>query len=253
MRSHALFKFCVHPSESPRSTISAGSLSVCALLVGCSINIHIHFPEKELEDAADQIVEEVRPTIAVNDVDSESREFEPPILDQPVAPEESEEEVRVAPDQERSVWVSWILGRRAHAQAATEKIKINISSPKITKIKLSLRKRFPKLVPHYKSGKIGEGFDGFVALRAKKLGLKEKRDLTKLLAAENIDRRNLYTAIAVENEIDKKDIGKVGEVFSRSWQKKCLPGWWIEPVKGKWEKKKKKKKKDSSVRAETQA
>ncbi len=102
-----------------------------------------------------------------------------------------------------------------------------------------LKERYKKLVNLYKQGRIGEAHDGKLAPRdVKGLGLKDRRKVNTLLKAENTDRKNLYTAIARENKIDASKIKDIGKLFSRSWQKKCKEGWWIEIKKGKWVKKK---------------
>ena len=115
---------------------------------------------------------------------------------------------------------------------------INASSPKIKKIKASLKARYKKLLPLYTAGRIGEGQDGNLVVReVKDLKLQERRKVNTLVKAENADRKRLYTTIARESKIADAKIKNIGRLFSRSWQKKSKTGWWIEVKKGKWVKK----------------
>ena len=73
--------------------------------------------------------------------------------------------------------------------------------------------------------------------------MKEKRDLQALLKEENDDRKNLYTEIARENEIEATRVADIGALFAAKWQETSKTGWWIEKEKGKWIKKPEDKKK----------
>lgn len=183
--------------------------------LGC-ITINVHFPTKELEEAAEQFVDDVRPEQEGGDPG-----------DEPVAP---------VGEQETSSWWSTALGVNvAYAQTKSD---LNVSTPKIAAIKKTLKARYPKLFPSYKGLVIGDGNDGYLSVRDdSKLNLKAKRDLKALVAAENKDRKELYGEIAVANKIDKKNVGSIGKLFSVQWQKKSKPGWWIQDAKGKWQKK----------------
>ena len=236
------------------------SLLTLSFLAGC-ITVNVYFPVKALTEAADEFVDEVRPDDVLNPAgtgpagtgsaidpgesgdaasDSVDGGFEVPALDRDAgrAPE---------PALARHArLVSFELASIKTAHAADEDssqkpgaIKIDVSSPKIKKIKLRVKERYKKLVNLYKQGRIGETYDGNLALRdVKGLGLKARRKVNTLLKAENADRKNLYTAIARENKIAASKIKDIGKLFSRSWQKKCKEGWWIEIKKGKWVKKK---------------
>ena len=185
------------------------------LTFGC-VTINLYFPEAEIRDAAEQIVEEVRPEIG------ESAEAYLPA---------------------RGAGQKFALFRTAYA-AEAKKLKTDTTSAVVKRILAALKKRFQKLVPYFRLGAIGEGHNGYLALRDyKSLNLKKQRDVKALLAAENKDRKNLYIEIARLNGVEKSRIKDVGKIFGEKWQEKCKPGWWIEVKKKKWEKKKKKKKK----------
>ena len=203
-------------------------LSILVLLFssGC-VNIYVQFPEAAIEDAAEEIVDEVRPE------------------DVGAAPETGNEgprenDLQPAPKTSGSIY-SFFKPRRAFAEEK-KKFKIDISTPVIKKIIKTLKKRYPKLAPLYQKGAVGEGKDGYLALRPiKGLSLKEKRDVRLLQKQENDDRKNLYVKIAEANRIDRKFVAEIGRTFSKEWQEKSKPGWWIQGKDGKWKKKPKKK------------
>lgn len=253
------------------------------LSLGC-ITINLYFPVAELQDAAAEIVSEVRPEIVVP-VESSAEPAADPIPEppsdppseplpdlpddpQPNLPPESSGEKPSAPgtpepqgkkDGEASAGrgnrrgespqFGFSLFRWSVAYAAEDekgggarkddnKMKIDVSTPVIRKIKETLKKRFPKLVPLYEAGALGEGGDGYLAEREKeKLNLKQSRDLAALLEAENEDRKNLYAEIARANGIGEEKIPDIGQLFSVEWQKAAKAGWWIEKEKDRWEKK----------------
>ncbi len=214
-----------------------GSLGVATLIAGC-ITVHVYFPVKELREAADEIVDEVRPDIvSAEDSNAESASLPP------------------------ATWtllaVSFVKTAWADEKSSTESPSavINASSPKIKKIKASLKARYKKLLALYTAGRIGEGQDGNLVVReVKELKLKERRKVNTLVKAENADRKSLYTTIARESKIADATIKDIGRLFSRSWQKKSKTGWWIEVKKGKWVKKPKeveKSKKPSPKKSES--
>jgi hypothetical protein len=49
--------------------------------------------------------------------------------------------------------------------------------------------------------------------------MKEKRDLNALVTAENSMRKQLYEEVAKALKIDPGQVGRIGEVFAREWQK----------------------------------
>ena len=218
-------------------------LSTLALLfsAGC-VNIYVRFPEAAIENAADEIVDEVRP----EDVSPMSETD-----DAPPAQAESSQKEGHQPAPETSGFIySFFKPRHAFAETAQEKkekFKINIATPAIKKIIETLKKRYPKLLPFYQKGALGEGRNGYLARRPMKgLSLKEKRDAQLLQKQENEDRRTLYTKIAEANGIDDEFVDEIGVTFSNEWQEKSKPGWWIQGKDGKWKKKPKPKKKASA-------
>jgi uncharacterized protein YdbL (DUF1318 family) len=243
------------PGETRLFTLGFSSLPFLVAL-GC-ITVNVYFPETELQEAAAEIVNDARPD-AVSPTglpETQSGSNEPAGR----STGSGENEVH---DKKAFLWRSQADGllslfrpRLAHAEEekkAGEKeskekkaIKLEISTPVIDRIRETLKKRYAKLLPFYEKGAIGEGKDGYVARReTEKLGLKEKRDIQLYVDEENKDRKNLYTELARENNIEVSKIGDIAALFGAEWQKKSKPGWWIETEKGKWEKKRQEKRED---------
>ena len=73
--------------------------------------------------------------------------------------------------------------------------------------------------PHYQKGALKEGNNGYVSLgNMTGLGLKDKRDLKRLVDAENKDRKRLYEEVAKALKIDPSLTNRVAETFAEKWQ-----------------------------------
>ena len=212
------------------------------LLTGC-VTFTVHWPEKELEEAADEIVEEVHP-----EIDSPTRDFpadrpDDNLLDGIDSATGATPGANVDVANASVVPVNFVWVRAAYAddqaQAKSGRSKLKTSSPKINRIKATIKARFAKLSRWYDRGALGEGFNGMLHVRTTtELSLKEKQQVRSIARAENHDRKRLYAEIAHENKLPSAQLSEIAVVFGRSWQKGCKTGWWIEPRKGKWEKKK---------------
>ncbi len=219
-------------------------LTSYVLSAACSacITINLYFPVAELREAAAEIVNEARPDVVSAPPDAHERRSNAP---------EGGAQGGSPPGEKKTSGAILSIFRlsTAHAEERKEekkdakKIQLNITTPVIKKIRETLKARYPKLLPFYEKGAVGEGADGHLALRdTDGLGLKEKRDVQALLKEENEDRKNLYTQIARGNAIEDSRVPDIGKLFSEEWQRKSKAGWWIEKEKGKWEKKGKEKK-----------
>lgn len=238
-----------------------------AMTAGC-ITVNVYFPVKELRQAAEEIVDEVRPDIVgvqkpgsggSNDGgdrgdSGDSRQEPDPLPALESRADGARGYVSSLPAASRLLPVSLVrTGEREEEEEneSGDNEVINASSPKIKKIKASLKARYRKLLPLYVRGRVGEGLDGYLAVReVKDLGLKERHEVSTLVKAENVDRRNLYQAIAEENRIDASKIKDIGVIFAKAWQKSSKTGWWIEVKKGKWVKKPKPKKPEKGDKPE---
>ena len=186
------------------------------LLLAACVAINIYFPEAAAEKAADKVIDEVWGT-------------------QP-GQEERVPDPRSGYDPGHAgVLVALLDLMVPEVQAGTA--DINVSTPAIKKIEASMRSRHGRLVKYYNSGAVGLTQDGLVALRdAKAVPLKARKQVKKLVAAENRDRNALYREIAKANGQPEweKDIRAT---FARRWIDRARRGWWYQDSGGGWRRK----------------
>ena len=195
----------------------------CLPAVSGCVTINVYLPTKEIRAAAREIVDEVRPSLESSD--------SPP--GKPVSSAGAAGRLVLL-----TAWIGAPQDEDRKSSRAT-KVRLNVSTPKIKAIKKTLKARYKRLHPFYERLVVGEGQDGYLSIRdARGLGLKEKRDLRLLTGKENEDRKQLYTEIAIANKIPRKEIAKIGGLFSAEWQRKSKVGWWIQEGKRQWVKKK---------------
>lgn len=191
------------------SMVSA--ILLCLMLIIACVTVNIYFPAGEVQKAADEIVDEVRPG---------QKGGEGTSLNQ--IPRRSF--TRLAP---------FFAPGLAFAQ-----VDIDISTPAIRALRASLAERFASLKGFYSRGALGENNQGYVELRDQSgLDLKEKADLRRLTNAENRDRKDLYMEIIRANNLEPRVLPEVERIFANSWRKKALSGSWVQNDEGAWVKK----------------
>jgi uncharacterized protein YdbL (DUF1318 family) len=163
-------------------------LVLLAFLFAC-VTINIYFPAEKVESAAEEIVKDVR-----------GGKEAPPKGDKT-----SQWGLRLCALLDSSAW----------AQDVT-----TVSNPTIRALKDKLRANYQQMKPFYQKGMVKEKSDGYVsASNTDGLNLKDKRDLTSLIDAENQYRRQLYEEVARALKIDPSQINKVADIFAKEWQK----------------------------------
>ncbi len=181
-------------------------------LVAC-VTINIYFPAAAAEKAADKVIDEVWGT------------------QPPASRPEPEAEPRSS--REPATVLVWLLELGIPAAHAGD-ADINVSTPAIKKIQTSMRARHGQLQPYYNSGAVGLTRDGLVAVRdAKAVPLKARKEVSRLVAADNRDRDALYREIAKANghpEWEKN----IRETFARQWISRARSGWWYQDPGGGW-------------------
>lgn len=225
--------------------------AACLLPVAC-ITVNINFPVKEIEDAAEVIVDEARA-----EGNPEPAEPAPPDPLKTEAPSPSGSAPAPAPPRFALHFLAQEAegegeGKAKGKDASEEDLELEIDTPVIKLIRASLTKRFKKLLPFYEKGAIGENREGYLEVREEeKLSLSEKRDVKALLEEENRDRKNLYLEIVKQNRFPEERLKDVARIFARKWIEKSRTGWWIQDLKGAWERKpppkKEPKKTDSAL------
>lgn len=155
------------------------------------VTINIYFPAEKVESVADEIVDDIR-----------GREDAPP----------GNEEQK----DSRFMNIRLSLGpAAAWAEEATE-----VSNATIRALKERMKARYQQMKPFYAKGLLIEGDDGYVRLGdLGDLNLRDKRDLKNLVEAENKDRKSLYQEVAKALKIEASQVGRIGEVFAKEWQK----------------------------------
>jgi uncharacterized protein len=155
------------------------------------VTINIYFPAEKVESVADDIVDDIR-----------GREDEPPADE----------------GQKKSLLMNLRLcigPGVAWADDVTE-----VSNATIRALKERMKARYQQMKPFYTKGMLVEKDNGYVQTGdIGSLGLKEKRDIKSLVEAENKDRKSLYQEVAKALKIDSSQVGRVGEVFAKEWQK----------------------------------
>jgi len=178
--------------ETVRKTFCIASVFFLATLVAC-VTINIYFPAEKVESVAGDIVDEIR-----------GRSGEEGTSGKTGAKESLLHRIRIVV----GVGPAW-------ADEVTE-----ISNATIRALKDRMKARYQQLSAFYSKGLISEGNDGYLQMKdLGSLGLKEKRDLTSLVDAENKDRKALYNEVAKALNIDPSQVDRIAKIFAKEWQK----------------------------------
>lgn len=179
---------------------------ILSIVMAC-VTLNVYFPAKEVEKKAGDIVDDIR-------------KKEPTAPTAPASPQSSIDRI----------YAFIIHNSLAYAQKGN-----GVPNPVIQNLKQQIRERFPRLVPFFQKGAVGEGKTGFLETRdTKGLSLAGKNDLKSLMEAENRDRRALYQEVARSLNITTDQIGKVQRIFAAKWQNSAERGWWIQKGDGQW-------------------
>jgi len=162
------------------------TLMFFSLMIFACVTINIYFPAEQVESVAGEIVDEIR-------------------------------------GQKPGDIKSNLLNRTFFAflvPVAVAAEPLTVSNPGIRMLKQRMKARYAQMRPFYQKGVLKENNNGYVSLAGTAgLGLKEKRNLTSLVAVENSDRRKLYGEIAKAMKIDPSQVDRIGEIFAKEWQK----------------------------------
>ena len=193
---------------SPRNPYLCAAVVTVVLAACLTVNVYF-YPSEEVDQTAQQIIEDIRGTIM---------------------PENDLEET---PKGEGAGSQGWHLTGVAHAADK----ETSVSNPAIDAIKKRITQRFDKLKPYFKAGAIGEANDGLVSIRdASILPMKDRATLNRIVNEENADRTALYQEVAKELGVETKDLPKVQQSFAKKWQAFAGAGWWVQDAAGNWSK-----------------
>ena len=119
-------------------------------------------------------------------------------------------------------------------QAAAPNLDVN--TPAIIAIKVSMTARHSQLLMHYNNGAVGLTKDGFIAVKdATAVPLKDRGGINSLVADENTDRIKLYKEIAAGNGHPEWQ-NDIQNTFAGRWIDKAQAGWHYQSG-GAWVKK----------------
>ena len=191
-------------------------LASAVFAVTACVTINVYFPSAEVEDAAEQIIQDV---IGVSDEQDESG-----------ASTNSMDSTAIYAYLNP---INWVVGT-AHAQ----NVDIKLSSPAIREITARMKGRFNSaLKTHLDNGTIGFSNQGFVeTVNPDALSLKDRQQVRKLIADENRDRKALYRELAVANKHPEWE-QQIQDVFVREWIDEAQTGWYYQNPQGQWVKK----------------
>lgn len=92
-----------------------------------------------------------------------------------------------------------------------------------------MKARLPEITKLKAAGIVGETKDGYLS------GLKNRAVNNKVVQAENMDRRLVYTAIARQQGVTPELVGQRRAI---QISKMARPGTWLQDKNGKWYQKK---------------
>jgi uncharacterized protein YdbL (DUF1318 family) len=185
-----------------------------AFFLSACVTVNIYFPAAAVQRAADKIVEET--------------------WGEPGGGGPGKEGPKSQGLSALKAYVSLRIVQQAFAQEAD----INVSNPAIRALKDSIRHRSDSIKPFMDKGNVGITRDGLLAIRTTEgLNLKKRAEVNQLVDAENRDREVLYSEIAKANNFPAATVGKIKEVFAKSWIDQAKSGWWIQDSQGNWKKK----------------
>lgn len=108
--------------------------------------------------------------------------------------------------------------------------EFNESSPRVTQIANSMKKRNAQVIALKKQGSIGENNRGFLELRRPEVlsGDEEKNKVQGVVAAENADRKALYKELARLNQDQSLDITTLEKVYAKKRRERAKTGEHIQ-------------------------
>ena len=98
-------------------------------------------------------------------------------------------------------------------------------------LQAKFEKRYPQLLAYKRDGKVGENMQGLV--EAIKREYLDDKTLAKLVDDENADRKELYKLLAAE---EKTSVDQVAAAAAKRNYDKAKPGEYLKQTDGTWKK-----------------
>ncbi|MEE4639425.1 MAG: YdbL family protein [Wenzhouxiangella sp.] len=193
------------------------SLLMIGLVMGLAacVTINVYFPEAAAEQAADRFIQDV--------LGEEGRQSQ---------------ELESTPSSELPETSGFRLSDLFMARAYAQSPNIDIDTPQVQAIKQRMAERHREhLAAWYEAGAIGLSNDGLVEIRDRSaIGLADRRNLERIVAEENADRRAVYREIAVANGRPEWE-DEIRQTFARQWIANARAGWMYQREDGGWTRK----------------
>ncbi len=192
--------------------LSISPLLLALLLLSACVTINVYFPAAAAQEAADRIIKDV-------------------YGNEPKTPQPAEPSSQLQTPAFAVVMVGTVLEWLVPPAQAMD---IDIQSPGIQRLKGAMTARHQQLAPYYDSGAVGMTRNGEIAVRdLNAVSLRDRAQVSQLVAAENQDRSALYNEIARANQHPEwsDDIRKT---FARRWVDNAPAGWWYQNEAGAW-------------------
>jgi len=189
-----------------RWQVGSGAVIAVVFGVGACITVNIYFPAPEVRAAAEEIVEETwgghGGSGSAVDAGGSSR-----------------------------LRLHLLAPRAAYAAEPN----IEVSTAAIRAIKTAMTERSGQLKPYLSSGNVGIDSAGMLVLRDPEgISMKDRAKVSRLVEAENADRKNLYREIAKANDFGSERVADIQAIFAQTWIEKAEAGWWVEGADGTW-------------------
>lgn len=191
--------------------VSTFLIAVTMTLAAC-VTINLYFPEAAAEKAADRFIRDVLGEQAPEEDSPQASGSEPQAF----------------------YWSGW-QGLLPVAPAHAQSPDIEINTPQIRAIKERMRERQRDYLGEwFDAGAIGLSGEGLVEILDRSaVPLSARRELERVVNAENSDRNAVYREIAVANgEPGWED--DIRATFARRWIANARPGWRYQNADGEW-------------------
>ncbi len=189
-----------------------------ALFLTACVTINIYFPAAAAEKVADEIIKGIQT--------EDNSQLEQMDLLPPQSKNNGYQRVVYQ-------WIDNILNlviSPVHAAA-----DLSVNTPEIRQLRAAMQTRFSSLKPFYTQGLIGIKSDGFIVSKGAS-PLRDRNKVNKLIAAENVDRKRLYQAIANANG-HPEWFAQIKLTFANRWVSNAQSGWWYQNSSGSWKQK----------------
>ncbi len=184
-----------------------------ALFLTACVTINIYFPAAAAEKVADEIIKGIQ-----TEDNSQLEQMD-------LLPPQSKNN-----GYQRVVYHLLVNALNLVVSPVHAAADLSVNTSEIRQLRAAMRVRFASLKPFYTQGLIGIKSDGFIASKGA-APLRDRNKINKLIAAENVDRKRLYQAIAKANG-HPEWFAQIKSTFAARWVSNAQSGWWYQTSNG---------------------